>query len=272
MGSEAQTTPADAPHVTCESSMEASDAEQLLWTCAECFVYQIPPLKNESGHRANDWDVNKWLWSGKLMVVALGTTVEVRLLDSTSGDLFACCPVTAPNSKAIDPVVDSSRYFVLRIDDGKGRHAFIGMGFRDRSDSYDFNATLQDHWKGVQRQREADEMRQQLQALPVRDLSLKDGQTLNIKVNVPTKVDGRPSRIRANGGEGLKLPLPPPPSGTLLAPPPPNAPIRPPTAQASATTSADDDFGVGFDDFQAASAGGNADDFADFGEFKGSTS
>ena len=32
-----------------------------------------------------------------------------------------------------------------------GHHAFIGMGFRDRSDSYDFNAAMQDHWKWVQR-------------------------------------------------------------------------------------------------------------------------
>ena len=31
---------------------------QLLWTCKEAYVYKIPPLKNESGHRANDWDVN----------------------------------------------------------------------------------------------------------------------------------------------------------------------------------------------------------------------
>jgi hypothetical protein len=72
--------------------------------------------------------------------------MQVRLQDPTGGGLFAMCPVTEPSSKAVDPVVDSSRYFVLRIDDGKGRHAFIGMGFRDRDDAYNFNATLQDHW------------------------------------------------------------------------------------------------------------------------------
>ena len=137
--------------------------ETLLWTCKECYVYQIPPLKNESGHRANDcertistrtphhplasirlsdertshasWiagDVNKWLWSGTIQVKAKGNVLYVLLVDTTTGELFATCPVTEPGSKAIDPVVDSSRYFVLRIDDGKGRHAFIGMGFRDR--------------------------------------------------------------------------------------------------------------------------------------------
>ena len=144
---EVQSTECAQPPTTKEPSFEESTAvESTLWTCKECYVYHIPPLKNESGHRANDWDVNKWLWSGKLIVVALGEMVQVRLVDSDSGSLFAMCPMDGPTSKAIDPVVDSSRYFVLRVDDGKGRHAFIGLGFRDRSDSYDFNATLQDHW------------------------------------------------------------------------------------------------------------------------------
>lgn len=129
-----------------EASGDEVHPEVLLWSCPEMYVYHIPPLKSESGHRANDWDVNKWLWSGKLCVYAIGNIMQVRLLDATGGGLFAMCPVTEPSSKAIDPVVDSSRYFVLRIDDGKGRHAFIGMGFRDRDDSYNFNATLQDHW------------------------------------------------------------------------------------------------------------------------------
>eukprot|EP00965_Chrysotila_dentata_P183514 6060043-Pleurochrysis_carterae.AAC.1 len=133
--------------VTKEPSFDdALDVESTLWTCKECYVYQIPPLKNESGHRANDWDVNKWLWSGKLVVVAVRDTIEIRLIDEGTGNLFAMCPMPAATSKNVDPVIDSSRYFVLRIDDGKGRHAFIGLGFRDRSDSYDFNATLQDHW------------------------------------------------------------------------------------------------------------------------------
>jgi len=28
--------------------------------------------------------------------------------------------------------VDSTRYFVLRLDDGKGHHAFVGLGFQNR--------------------------------------------------------------------------------------------------------------------------------------------
>lgn len=140
----------DKSEVAAETSSSESEPESvtevLLWMCPEMYIYTIPPLQSGDGHRANSWDVNKWLWSGKLCVYAVGNTVQVRMLDTTTGALFAMCPVTDPSSKAIDPVVDSSRYFALRLDDGKGRHAFIGMGFRDRDDSYNFNATLQDHW------------------------------------------------------------------------------------------------------------------------------
>lgn len=32
------------------------------------------------------------------------------------------------------------RYFVLRLSDGSGHHAYLGVGFEDRNDAFDFNA------------------------------------------------------------------------------------------------------------------------------------
>ena len=53
---------------------------------------------------------------------------------------------------AVEAVTDSSRYFVIRIMDDGGRSAFIGIGFSDRSDSFDLNVALQDHFKGVKKE------------------------------------------------------------------------------------------------------------------------
>lgn len=41
--------------------------------------------------------------------------------DKTKGELFAECPIETYPGIAIEPVMDSSRYFVLRIQDENGK-------------------------------------------------------------------------------------------------------------------------------------------------------
>jgi adaptin ear-binding coat-associated protein 1/2 len=65
----------------------------------------------------------------------------------TQGELFCQCLVKTNGPSAVEPVIDSSRYFVLRIEDGSGRHAYLGMGFADRGPAFDFNVAIQDHKK-----------------------------------------------------------------------------------------------------------------------------
>ena len=43
-----------------------------------------------------------------------------------------------PAKPCVEAVLDSSRYFVVRVEDG-GRRAYIGMGFLERTDSFDFS-------------------------------------------------------------------------------------------------------------------------------------
>lgn len=43
---------------------------------------------------------------------------------------------------------------MLKIEDGTGKHAFIGLGFAERNEAFDFNVALSDHEKHVKRESE----------------------------------------------------------------------------------------------------------------------
>ena len=134
--------------------------------------------------------------------------------DKNSGELFAACPIENYPGTSVEAVTDSSRYFVVCIQDS-GRKAYIGIGFTDRSDSFDLNVTLQDHFK--QLKKEDLFSKQATDPQPNLDLAFKEGQT--IRINIPSKTananpgaanitGGRPKANKSMGGI-----LPPPPGG-----------------------------------------------------------
>jgi len=66
----------------------------------------------------------------------------------STGELFVQCPVDEFPGVAVESCSDSSRYFVIRaLDEGSGQHAFVGIGFTERTDAFDFNVALSDHFK-----------------------------------------------------------------------------------------------------------------------------
>ena len=46
--------------------------------------------------------------------------------------------------QVIEPVLDSSRYFVMRIEKDR-KKAYIGVGFQERSEALDFKIALQEY-------------------------------------------------------------------------------------------------------------------------------
>lgn len=120
-----------------------------------------------------------------MRLVAKGTECVLKLEDKVTGELFAKCPVDQYPGIAIEPVSDSSRYFVLRIQDDSGRAAFIGVGFADRSDSFDLNVALQDHFKWLKQSKEMEkEGTGEDAGKPRLDLSFKDGETIKINMKI----------------------------------------------------------------------------------------
>ncbi|NWR81778.1 NECP2 protein, partial [Centropus unirufus] len=164
--------------------------------------------------RAAEWQLDQPAWSGRLRITAKGKAAFIKLEDKTSGELFAQAPVEDFPGIAVEAVTDSSRYFVLRIEDGNGRRAFIGVGFADRGDAFDFNVALQDHFKWVRQQGELARQAENPDQGPKLDLGFKEGQTIKLNIANMKKKEGTVgnTRPRPVGPGGLSL-LPPPPGG-----------------------------------------------------------
>lgn len=195
-----------------------ADYERILLIKQQCFVYKLPPRPSVSrGYRAADWKLDQPEWTCRMRIVSQNNMVVIKLEDKVSGNLFAKAPIDTYPGVAIESVTDSSRYFVLRIMDDSGRKAFIGVGFQDRGDSFDFNVALQDHFKQIKTEKELES--ESTAPQPKLDLGLKQGQTFTIKLgNKASKP--RPKQASALGSSLL----PPPPRGastTGFLPPPP---------------------------------------------------
>ncbi|KAM7128816.1 adaptin ear-binding coat-associated protein 1 isoform 1-T1 [Ciconia maguari] len=202
-----------------EPCVSPSDGEEL-----RCHIL----FGERSGIRASDWKLDHPDWTGRLRVTSKGKTAYIKLEDKVSGELFAQAPIDQYPGIAVETVTDSSRYFVIRIQDGTGRSAFIGIGFTDRGDAFDFNVSLQDHFKWVKQETEISKESQEADTRPKLDLGFKEGQTIKLNIGNMTTKKGGAAKPRVSGSGGLSL-LPPPPGGKIAVPP-----IPPPSSTAIA--------------------------------------
>ena len=114
---------------------QGEDIEITLTTLPLAHVYKLPPRPDTRGWNCQQWPKENHIFSGRVVIVAKGSLCTIRLMDVEKGTLFAQCPLDNDNPHlSVEPALDSSRYFVLRVSDGAGRHAYLGMGFVERSD------------------------------------------------------------------------------------------------------------------------------------------
>ncbi|KAJ3541307.1 hypothetical protein NM688_g6106 [Phlebia brevispora] len=214
------------------------EIESILYIGREVSVYKIPPLKANEGHRAQEWgDLGNPLWKGRIRIIERSKGVSIQFEDATTGELFAKADYD-PAKPCVEAVLDSSRYFVVRVEEA-GKRAYIGMGFLERTDSFDFNVALQDYtkhvellrWKALQNPTTPDSEKPSphIPAGPKKDYSLKEGQTFSINIPgrakahhsnnaVATDLLGGSTSSSSSANSGPAFPL--------LPPPPPGAPRR----------------------------------------------
>lgn len=216
----------------------------------ETFIYKIPPLATAAGHRAENWDLANPLLTGSLKCFQCDLKFKITLYGA-DGVEFGECPIQVEASeeggllKFVEGVIDSSRYFVLRLKDkNSNRTAMIGIGFRDRDVAFDLKSVLNDYIRYVDRSAKAEENSlldlESLNVgnedndtnnngngvgpdgeidllgnsnLPQSKLQLKDGETIH--VNFTGKAEKKKPNTSTRSGNKPFLP-PPPPAGSTI--------------------------------------------------------
>ena len=236
-----------------EEASEKVVIEQRLLKLDEVFVYRIPPLRSADGYRAEEWNLSKPLATCSLLVNRLDAALCINLMaerpkanappGATESYLFAQSKIKVGSDDHklthwVESVIDSSRYFAVRIRDPKtGREAFIGVGFRERNDATNFRMTMEDYCNALKREEKARELYRQFeQSLEdqagegedngvekslsaMSNLSLKEGEKIHISIKgsggskrvTPVTSDKQTAKIGASGRlVGLRKPPPPP--------------------------------------------------------------
>jgi len=138
----------------------------------------LPPtdvLKSET------WEGNH-IWTGRVKVTRSydDNTCAVQLIDQSTGALFASCPLhdDPDGPKALQPASDSSRCFVLRVEQGD-QFAYLGMNFSDRSAAFNFTSAVLERKKRLQ----------EVSKVAEQDRRLMEGQMLKIDLDGKIKVN-----------------------------------------------------------------------------------
>ena len=180
---------------------------------------------------AEDWDLGKPLQTCKLLVERRGDALYLDF-SKDDGKLFAQSKMDIHGDTEfklnhwLEQVVDSSRYFALKIQGAAGREATIGFGFRDRDQATDLRESLQHYEKSIAREKDA------AKSISYSIPKMSDGEKIHVNVK-GGKSSTAKHKKESGGGKGsvpLLLKKPPPPANDddndAAAAPPAAAPAK----------------------------------------------
>lgn len=221
--------------------------QRVLFIANAVHIYNIPPLTSMKGHNATSWtaDPSRHIFTARVRVVETAfespadddtqaqskLKIDLVLEDPSNLQLFAAAPYT--DRSAVEPVLDSSRFFALTVRDPQGHKAVLGIGFEDRSEAFDLGVALQEARRSLGLEHDA--AKKSVAKQENKDYSLKEGET--ITVNLGSKLGRRRQPESPSTSDPATLQsfsLPPPPSsgstfggagqgGGFALPPPPSA-------------------------------------------------
>ena len=229
------------------SVLLADAIQRVLFIASTVHIYNIPPLTSNKGYTAAQWtaDNNKrQIFTARLRIIETAVpltdsageslSTEILLEDPSTGELFAKAPYI--DARAVEAVLDSSRFFAVRVIGDGGMKATLGIGFEDRGEAIDFGICLQECRKVLGMEPKSNTKVAEKPDVK-KDYGLKEGQTIKVDVGRRSrrKVDDENEGLGASSGGGndalfsIKPPPGPPPGrGTLplLAPPPSASEVR----------------------------------------------
>jgi hypothetical protein len=157
---------------------------------------------------AEDWNLATPLKTCNLLVERRGDAFVLEFQHS-GNQVFAMatCDVTKGANAAafLEQTVDSSRYFVVKIQGAGGREAVIGFGFRDRDEATDLRESLQHYQKAMGREAQSESAPASNFHVP----QMAEGEKIHVNVKGGSK---RSKEKSGKGGGMLLLKKPPPPA------------------------------------------------------------
>jgi hypothetical protein len=117
----------------------------------QCFTF-IVPLRGPQGYSAKLLKENP-MGTFSLEIISKGREAVIMLKKMDSGAVYCMSPIKPGGPDCYEKSFDSSRYFVLRLEDPRtGKTGSIGIGFNKREEALEFKVTVQDFLEGVKRE------------------------------------------------------------------------------------------------------------------------